>query len=57
MERNKEDSTKRAFEKEVKQFYESTLQYLSDNFITILLILFVIAMVTGLRNGCHAAHE
>lgn len=42
---------------EAKRFYESTMRYLIDNFITILLILFLIAMFTGIKEGCNAANE
>jgi len=38
---------------EGKRFRDSTLQYLSDNFLTLLLIGFGIAVFLGLKEGCN----
>ena len=57
MENQEDQSSQNEWEKEGKRFLNSTLQYVSDNFIAILTIMFLIAIITGIRNGCRAVEN
>ena len=39
---------------EGKRFWDSTLEYLHDNYLTLLLIAFAIAAFLGIKEGCNA---
>lgn len=54
MENKLNNSNDNQVEKEAKRFLESTIQYLMDNYLIILTILFLIAIFSGIKEGCNA---
>ncbi len=54
MENPENKSEKDKWIDEGKRFRDSTLQYLIDNFLVILMIGFGIAVVLGIKQGCNA---
>ncbi len=53
MENEDKKTDKDKWVEEGKRFRDSTLDYLTDNYLTLLLIGFVIAAFLGIKEGCN----
>ncbi|MEI9959131.1 MAG: hypothetical protein WDM90_23095 [Ferruginibacter sp.] len=51
---NEKKKDKDKWVEEGKRFRDSTLEYLHDNYLTLLLIGFAIAVFLGIKEGCNA---